>query len=113
MRRVEFIVEGKRFPTHCEVKLNGEPLPLHLDKCDDSPDGFERGYGGSGPAQLAFCILYEYYLNVDGLKPELAQILALRYHQTFKWAVIAPIALNRFDLIGNVIYLKLKDLIND
>ena len=25
-----------------------------------SPDGFEWGYGGSGPAQLAFAILYRY-----------------------------------------------------
>lgn len=46
-----------------------------------SPTGFEWGYGGSGPADLA--------LNVLGLfvpPPE-----AWRLHQRFKWAVIARI----------------------
>ncbi|HMF28341.1 MAG TPA: DUF6166 domain-containing protein, partial [Candidatus Cybelea sp.] len=32
-------------------------LPLRLDLYNHSPDGFEIGYGGSGPAQLALAIL--------------------------------------------------------
>jgi hypothetical protein len=45
-----------------------------------SPDGFEWGYGGSGPAQLALAILLE-----AGLTPERAQHYALR----FKWDHVA------------------------
>ena len=45
-----------------------------------SPTGFEWGYGGSGPADLALNILYA----VTGNKE-----LALRHYQEFKWAFIA------------------------
>lgn len=33
------------------------PLPHHLHH---SPDGFQWGYGGSGPAELARCILWDH-----------------------------------------------------
>ncbi len=42
---------------------------------------FEWGYGGSGPAQLALAILLD-YLGGDVEK-------ALKYHQDFKFMVIA------------------------
>lgn len=45
-----------------------------------SPDGFEWGYGGSGPAQLALAIL----LDVTG-----DEKLASRWHQDYKRDVIA------------------------
>lgn len=34
-----------------------EPLTHHIHH---SPDGFAYGYGGSGPAELARCILWDY-----------------------------------------------------
>lgn len=55
-----------------------------------SPDGFEWGYGGSGPADLALSILADYF---EGLwEPELdhdkfANMVRIRswaYHQSFK-----------------------------
>jgi hypothetical protein len=41
--------------------VNGQELDLRrsLAFVRHSPDGFEFGYGGSGPAQLAFAILYQ------------------------------------------------------
>jgi len=60
---------------------SGRPLPLRLDLWNHSPTGFEFGYGGSGPAQLALAIL------ADCCGDE----LAVQYHQAFKWAVIARI----------------------
>lgn len=45
-----------------------------------SPDGFNWGYGGSGPAQLALGLLYD----VTGDKN-----LSVRLHQDFKWAFVA------------------------
>jgi len=39
-------------------------LPLNLNHVNHSPTGFCWGYGGSGPAQLAFSILFD-YLNGD------------------------------------------------
>lgn len=41
------------------VETNGRkrPLRLRLDIRNHSPDGFEWGYGGSGPAQLALALV--------------------------------------------------------
>jgi len=48
---------------------------------EHSPTGFEWGYGGSGPADLALNILIRAGLPVDE---------ARRLHQDFKWQFIAP-----------------------
>ena len=45
-----------------------------------SPDGFNWGYGGSGPAQLALAILIEFGVDEQN---------AVRLHQEFKNDVIA------------------------
>jgi len=47
-----------------------------------SPDGFNWGYGGSGPAQLALGILLDYY----GKASE-----KWKLYQQFKWRVIATL----------------------
>ena len=63
------------------VEINGRTLypGLSLSFRNHSPDGFQWGYGGSGPAQLALAILLEL---VDSDK-------ALYLYQSFKWAKIA------------------------
>ena len=53
-------------PEGCEVYVTGEdgkryPLPLYLEIRNHSPTGFEWGYGGSGPAQLALAILADHF----------------------------------------------------
>lgn len=48
--------------------------------CKHSPDGFAWGYGGSGPAQLAFAILADHLDDNEQ---------AESMYQQFKWAVIA------------------------
>lgn len=50
-----------------------------------SPDGFNWGYGGSGPAQLALAILL-----FVGIPDE----DALRLYQNFKWDFIARLPFN-------------------
>lgn len=47
-----------------------------------SPDGFEFGYGGSGPAQLALALCVDVLGDVQR---------ALRVYQDFKRAYIAPV----------------------
>src|SRR2546423_2342062 len=77
------IYRGERFDSGCEVYVheNGAcyPLPPRNDIVNHSPNGFEWGYAGSGPAQLALAILAEHLEN-DGLAEE--------HYQAFKWAVI-------------------------
>ena len=56
------------------------PLPLRLDLANHSPGGFEWGYRGSGPAQLALALL------AHGAGDD---VFALARHQEFKEDVIA------------------------
>jgi len=51
-----------------------------------SPTGFGWGYGGSGPADLALNMLFDYLLRT---KTKGARRLALDLHQAFKWGFIA------------------------
>jgi hypothetical protein len=65
------------------VTKDGEMLdPARSQKVyNHSPDGFNWGYGGSGPAQLALALLLE-ETDVD---------TATRLYQPFKWQVIAEL----------------------
>ncbi len=63
-----------------------EELPLRLDLRNHSPSGFEAGYGGSGPAQLALAIL------CDALDDDQR---AIRIYQQFKFRVIASLPRDR------------------
>lgn len=77
-----------------EVQEAGESRPLvHIPY--HSPDGFEWGYGGSGPADLALSMLADYFHEAPGLiHAELAGSMGPRsaayaLHQAFKSEVIA------------------------
>lgn len=59
------------------------PLPPRNDVWNHSPDGFQWGYGGSGPAQLALA------LCVHALDGDVWR--ALRVYQQFKSEVIAKL----------------------
>jgi Family of unknown function (DUF6166) len=75
---------GIRTPLGCQVFVweGGEMLPLdpRNDLRNHSPQGFEWGYQGSGPAQLALAMLAD-FTGDDGL--------ALDCYQAFKQEVVA------------------------
>lgn len=86
--------EGYRDPDRgCMVTVDGEPLDLRLDLRDHSPTGFEWGYGGSGPSQLALAILAD-LLDDD---------TALKYYQDFKRGCISRIGSERWNLSEDAI----------
>jgi Family of unknown function (DUF6166) len=72
---------GSRVGLECVVTADGDPLPLRLDLARHSPTGFEWGYGGSGPAQLALALLAHH----------LGAAAALELYQRFKWSVVAKL----------------------
>ena len=77
------LYSGVRIPTgEISINVNGHPLPARLDLANHSPTGFEWGYAGSGPAQLALAIL-AHHLKDD------EQAVAL--HQAFKFEVVAKL----------------------
>lgn len=104
---------GRRSDEGVEVTVDGKPLDPRFDLMRHSPDGFEYGYGGSGPAQLALALLAH---HVKGVSPErLGELkrkagwdgfesapptlenrtwpdyVALRFYQSFKVVAIARI----------------------
>jgi len=76
------------------VRVDGSPLDPRLDLRKHSPTGFEWGYGGSGPAQLALAILAD-HLGDDEQ--------ALNLYQRFKWQVIAELPYKRWTLMSEEI----------
>lgn len=65
------------------VYIDGtELLPTKSQACyNHSPDGFNWGYGGSGPSQLALAIMLRYLPDHD----------ALRLYMQFKWDIVAKL----------------------
>jgi hypothetical protein len=74
--------EGRRRCWAIMVTVDGRPLNPRLDLYNHSPTGFEWGYGGSGPAQLALAILVDHLGDIRD---------ALNLYQRFKWDVIAEL----------------------
>jgi len=78
-----------------EVYLDGEYLsPKESQKIwNHSPDGFNWGYGGSGPSQLALAIFLRLfkstYITCDDKQYS---------YQDFKWDVIAKIPQKDFEI---------------
>jgi len=62
-----------------------------------SPDGFEWGYHGSGPAQLALAILYDAAMR-RWTRRNTAGEIAIRYHQEFKRMFVAAFPREGFRL---------------
>jgi hypothetical protein len=63
------------------VRVDGKVLSPGFSQriVNHSPDGFNWGYGGSGPAQLALAILL-HAANAE---------IARRWYQDFKWEHVA------------------------
>ena len=72
--------KGRREGHVAEATVNGRPLNPRLDLWNHSPSGFEWGYRGSGPAQLALAILADYLSDDEE---------AVRQYQDFKYTVVA------------------------
>jgi hypothetical protein len=66
-----------------------------------SPDGFEWGYGGSGPAQLALALC----LDVLGQKQR-----ALAIYQDFKFRIIGGLDRDRWELSQDFILATIEEL---
>ena len=79
---------GKRHPGGCTVEVNDpdldviEQLDPRFDVRNHSPTGFEWGYAGSGPAQLALALLCDALGDVPR---------AERLYQRFKAGVITQL----------------------
>jgi hypothetical protein len=85
---------GTRCGSAVAVTADGVPLKPHLDLWNHSPSGFEWGYSGSGPAQLALAILAD-HLSDDGE--------AVILYQDFKRLVVAKLPYRLWELTSSEI----------
>ena len=92
---------GRREGYAAIVTVDGRRLNSRLDLWNHSPSGFEWGYGGSGPAQLALAILADHCGNDEQ---------ALNFYQRFKWAVIAELPYRGWTLTSDQIDQVLRSL---
>ena len=74
-----------------QVWIDGEELEAERSQklWNHSPDKFNWGYGGSGPAQLSLALLLEFGLSDEE---------AVKHHQQFKFDVIAGLPQRNFEL---------------
>src|SRR5690242_6457643 len=85
---------GTRSHRECFLTADGHGLDPRFDLHTHSPTGFEWGYNGSGPAQLALALLAD-WLADDG------QALAL--YQAFKSKTVAAFPREGWRLTGSEI----------
>jgi hypothetical protein len=95
---------GRRLRDGCIIERRDLSIPGHarwsrlsplksLRLRNHSPDGFEWGYGGSGPAQTALALLLDYTRD---------RALALSLYQAFKCKVVATLG-SEWELTGTEI----------
>ena len=92
---------GRREGYAAIVTVDGRRLNPRRDLWNHSPSGFEWGYCGSGPAQLALAILADHCGNDEQ---------ALNFYQRFKWAVIAELPHRSWTLTSEQIDEVLRSL---
>ena len=97
------VYRGRRMEDTAIVTVNGKPLNPRHDLQNHSPNGFEWGYGGSGPAQLALAILADHLRNDQ---------LALANYQPFKFEVVAGLKDDEWVLTGEQINCALQEIFN-
>ena len=66
------------------------------DLINHSPDGFEWGYGGSGPSQPALAMIADAFRTAPAASDDKkADALAIKYHHVIKEKMIAPLPQER------------------
>jgi hypothetical protein len=93
--------EGRREGYAAIVTVDGRRLNPRRDLWNHSPTGFEWGYAGSGPAQLALGILADHCRNDEE---------ALNFYQRFKWVVVAELPYRGWTLTSDGIDAVLQKL---
>jgi hypothetical protein len=93
--------QGKREGYAAFVTVDGRPLNPRLDLYNHSPTGFEWGYCGSGPAQLALALLADHFGD---------DRQALDFYQRFKWAVVVELPYRGWILTSGDIDLALQSI---
>ncbi len=88
------IYKATRGPDGCSVTVDGVPLNQRIDLSQQSSSGFEWGYEGSGPQQLALAILADHFGDDSR---------ALTHHKVFMEVVISVLRTDEWTLTSDQI----------
>lgn len=111
MQKIPVVYKGERVDQRCVVLvlvrrdgafIHSSPLRPRLDLRNHSPKGFEWGYGGSGPAQLALAICADHTGNDE---------FAKTIYQDFKWRVIGPINTDAWELTSEEVQKHIDEIL--
>ena len=86
--KAEAVYKGIRASNGVLVTIDGKELPMRLDLRNHSPTGFEWGYAGSGPAQLALAIMADFTDDET----------ALNLYQRFKEDIICSLGSSNWEI---------------
>ena len=99
------VYHGKRTDSGAEVTVTDgavtRPLDPRFDLRSHSPTGFEWGYGGSGPAQLALALAADALGDDD---------LARRVYQPLKFKVVGALADDAWTLTEDQVTAAVADI---
>ena len=94
------------------VIVDGHSLSEGFQYVNHSPDGFNWGYAGSGPSQLAFAIMHDYFKG-QGLTPKEAYEKVIGgLYQEFKFDFVAHWS-NQWQITEEEITNWLKEKVNE
>lgn len=93
--------QGRREGYAAIVTVDGRRLNPRRDLWNHSPSGFEWGYVGSGPAQLALAILADHCGDDEE---------ALNFYQRFKWKIVAGFPYRGWTLTSDEVEAVLQTL---
>lgn len=105
---------GERRPLEDEHKvifsldggLTWANVPKYLEEVNHSPTGFEWGYLGSGPSQLAYAILR---VHCTILYDDPAEDIPRQFYMAFKEGFIACIQRDEWEIDSRLIDFWLKE----
>jgi len=86
--------KAKRTPKGSTVTVDGAPLDERTDIRQFSTNGFEWGYVGSGPQQLALAVLADHFGNDNS---------ALTHHKVFMEVVLGELRSDEWTLTSTQI----------
>lgn len=115
-------VDGNQVHVRFDVDNVASPLPLCTEIANHSPTGFEWGYSGSGPAQLALAILHDHLkwfpADIALARKALpstdesdANALLLRLHHKFKAACVTRLEHESWQLTSDDVRTTLQSLV--
>lgn len=90
MIRYEVIKKNQPGALKCRIYLDDELDSFLMNFGSHSPDGFQIGYSGSGPADLAYSILTHHFYEFRNYDIDEAKMWALRFYQQFKCHFVSP-----------------------